>query len=364
MNKTQTNLYNGLMEAVNTSSMFYYRDEVSPVGTKFRIFHYHYIDERMFNKVTRNARGIMFEMQDETPVRIACRPFIKFDNYSQDKHDELIQAYMTLKVDGSIMSTYLDKGQLRLKSNSSIMSDVAVSANSMLLDIKHSKLAVRLKELQNDGYTVVLEYTGPKDRIVIEYQEKNLTVLAVIQNTSGKEISWHEINKDPVLRMYLVEAFDPKDIKEIISERGIEGYVIHCADGTRLKVKTEWYNIRHKAMFLTENDNALFKAIVSNETDDIKQMVSKSRREIIEQKEQLYINFLNKCIVECNTLYQRYKGLERAKFSSIIMTQGSYLFIHSILMKCYSNGIDQQMIVSELGKYFLKHKDSICRGLI
>lgn len=63
----------------------------------------------------------MFELdENDNPTRIACRPPAKFFNYKENPFTENIESsevqYLFKKEDGSLISTFLDKGELFVKS--------------------------------------------------------------------------------------------------------------------------------------------------------------------------------------------------------------------------------------------------------
>ncbi|QJT71760.1 RNA ligase [Shewanella phage Thanatos-1] len=354
-------LYDTLLAAVNNKEykgMFYFRDEISPLGSKFRTFHYHFIDERRFTDETREARGICFEMEGEIPLRVASRPFIRFDNWNSNTMNEEEIDFMTLKVDGSIVSTYTDKGHLKLKSNSSILSDVAALSMSVLLDIRHHALADRLKELDLYGLTVVMEFTSPKNKVVVDYTEPKLTVLAVRNKETGEEVPYNEILKDPILRPYLVERF-LVSVDTIDKIEGIEGYVIHSGN-KRFKKKTSWYMKRHSAISM--RPRAIYEAIAAGISDDIKEFVSEESRKDIESKERIYIDYLGKWIQECNTLFtsNSNRGLPRNLYWEKTSTL-SQPFLPSVAMKLYEGTLSQEDMVKELSKLFVKYLDKLVK---
>ncbi len=72
-------------------------------------------------------RGIMFEMDGDTPIRIASRPMEKFFNLNENPMTMGIDIsdveYIMDKADGSLVSSYVDDGYLYLKSKTSLYSD-------------------------------------------------------------------------------------------------------------------------------------------------------------------------------------------------------------------------------------------------
>ena len=139
MKRTETVLYNRLMKIClsdTTTTKFFYKDFVSSMGTKFRVFSYHIASYTDWTQPgSLECRGIMFEMDFDKPVRIASRPMHKFFNLNENPFTmnlDLSKAEFAMtKEDGSLVSSYIDKGYVYLKSKTSIFSDQALSASSL-----------------------------------------------------------------------------------------------------------------------------------------------------------------------------------------------------------------------------------------
>lgn len=84
---TQRTLYEDLMALTSNSEAFYFVDQTLD-NTTYRIFSYRlasYSDFCLPNAL--ECRGIMFEVNNGSPVRLAARPPQKFFNYREVSSD-------------------------------------------------------------------------------------------------------------------------------------------------------------------------------------------------------------------------------------------------------------------------------------
>ena len=132
MNDFQHTLYNDLLKLTQTNEAFFYKDQELDDQT-YRVFSYRlasYTDFLAPNSL--ECRGVMFRIIDEKPVELSALPMEKFFNDQENpftiglNYNNIKQ--VTLKMDGSLMSTYIHNGQLRIKSKTALGSDHAINA--------------------------------------------------------------------------------------------------------------------------------------------------------------------------------------------------------------------------------------------
>lgn len=283
MNEFQLKLYNDLMNLVKSNEAFYYQDFVFNVRT-YRIFNYRlasYSDFLLPNAL--NARGTMFEVIEDEPLRLVSLPMEKFFNLNENPMTMNLDLNDVVeiqeKADGSLMSTYIhwdDSGknlELRLKSKGSLWSDQAIAAMEWLEKIPEFRN--RLFDLTMRGFTVNLEWCSPIHRIVLGYEDPELKVLNVRDNNGG-QYNYHW--KDDILGMYAVNNLYWDNIKDfdsmLESKTDMEGVVYRFMNGLRVKRKTPWYLSLHHAKDSVNNPRRLFEAILDEGIDDLRSMFS------------------------------------------------------------------------------------------
>lgn len=202
MNEYQIKLYSDLMNlASSNNEAFFYKDQFLDDVT-YRVFSYRlasYTDFCLPNAT--ESRGIMFELGEEgNPIRLASMPMNKFWNVNENLFtmnlDFKNPKQIMLKMDGSLISTYIHKDDLMLKSKTSLSSEHA--RNAMKYLSKKRDLQDTLLELTTLEYTVNMEYTSPEPnmRIVIGYQEPKLTILNIRDNRTGEYVSIEDLESE------------------------------------------------------------------------------------------------------------------------------------------------------------------------
>ncbi|AZU98555.1 hypothetical protein [Acinetobacter phage AbTZA1] len=368
-------LFKNLMALVDPEdfSKFFYKDFVTPMGTSVRIFSYNYASYTdWLNEDALEARGIMFEMDGETPVRIMSRPMEKFFNLDETPFTQNLDlskiAYGMVKEDGSLVSTYTDHGYLRTKSKASIFSTQAIEAQMLLSNIDHVDLHDRCLELANEGYTCNFEYVSPGNRIVIAYPKRALVLLNVRNNETGKYVPYSELKRDPVLRKYLVEGFPLAEgsdraamVEEIRASENIEGYVFVMEDGLTFKLKTAWYSNLHRVKDTINNDKDLFGVIVAGGSDDLKSLFEDDySRSKIEAYEKIFFDYLRDSLKELLAYHKEFAGSDRKTFA--INSQAKFQALgkpelFGISMANFSGTMSQDDLVKEINKVFMKNTD-------
>lgn len=361
-------LYNDLMALCTDEARFFYRDDTTPAGTHFRTFSYHYASyEDWLQPGALECRGIMFELINGEPVRIAARPMEKFFNLNETPFTmnlDLTKAqYMMAKEDGSLVSTYLDGDILRFKSKTSIKSEQALAANAMLMDVRNEALVHSLLELAQAGFTANFEYVAPTNRIVLDYPEKALILLNVRYNDTGEYIPYDDLISDGVLRQYLVQAFEVPEgdfVKEIKARTGIEGFVFMMDDGLHFKLKTDWYCALHHTKDSINAPDRLFDSIVNNASDDLKAMFSDDATAVakINQFEAIYMSYLHNALELIHGFYNSNRGKDRKTYAGdaqVACNKVGLGFLFSIVMKAYGGQLDDDTMLTKVNELFMKN---------
>lgn len=366
-------LFKNLMALVDPAdqSKFFYRDHITLMGTRARVFSYNYASYSDWLLTDAlECRGIMFEITEAgEPVRIMSRPMEKFFNLGETPFtmnlDLTKVAYGMDKADGSLVSTFVDHDILFMKSKTSTTSEQALYANGILNDIDHAALQARALELAKAGYTLNFEYVAPDNRIVLPYEKKALILLNIRHNDTGEYVSYNDIFADASLRPYLVKIYDSLDsevaVENIRSTEGIEGYVFVMEDGLKFKLKTDWYVALHRTKDSITKNEALFDAVVTGASDDLRSLFAEDTWALakIQSFESVYLGYLRDSIEKINVIYKELAGKDRKTFA---VTGQERLkatpFLFSVLMKAYQSGINQETLVTQLAEVFMKNYKS------
>lgn len=290
LNEYQAKLFSNLNELVKTSEAFFVTKAVNPITeTVFWMFNYRlpsYSDFQLPSAI--EARGIMFEMNGDTPVSLASFPMFKFFNLHEnpsvmDLDFDTINR-VEVKADGSLISTYVDNGGVYLKTKGSLTSQQAVSSYEWIQHASQADLWASVQHLTLNGYTVNMEWTSPRNRIVLSYQEEQLFILNVRNNQTGVIYSSAEdlqrvceFNVSHLHNWWIdsvdITNMDKKQfISSIESMQGIEGFIVKFDNGKWVKVKTTQYRNLHKTKDSINNDKDLYVCIVNETADELRSL--------------------------------------------------------------------------------------------
>ena len=231
-------------------------------------------DESFDNAGALECRGITFD----TDGKIICRPLHKFFNVNERESTQVnVLPWSTVhrvmdKRDGSMINTCLVNNEVRVKTKKSFTSDVAKVAQ-VWFD-QHSNYVRFARELAEMNYTPTFEFTSPTNRIVLSYEQEEMTLLHVRHNFTGEY--WNQTQLETLAKnagVKLVDTMSVADISEFLKSakdvKGIEGWVIQFANGEMVKLKTEEYLVAHRLItFVRERDVA--EMVLDENLDDVK----------------------------------------------------------------------------------------------
>ncbi len=221
------------------------------------LYGYNYKDEARYSKKFKGqvfwspevmaSRGLVLNKQGQ----VVGRPFIKFFNVEEkeaalsmkDIEKEIKQVKIYEKLDGSMIVLFWDGQEWDTATRGSFSSKQATKAKEMLQ--KKYK-----DEVLDKSLTYVLEVIYPKNKIVVDYKDRQeLVLLGAIDTASGKELDVESVKTSFAKPQSIqLESFDQfvKLMKEPWNNR--EGYVVVLGD-KRVKVKYAQYKDVHACVF-------------------------------------------------------------------------------------------------------------------
>lgn len=266
------------MDLCKTNEAFFYKDHVLDDQT-YRIFNYRLASYTDFLlPAALECRGHMFNITVEDRPIVVCLPMQKFFNANEnlmttDLDFSNAKSIMD-KRDDSLISTYIHKGDVALKTKGSLTSDQAIAGTKWLNLVP--ALKKELYDYTLTSFTVNLEWTAPDNRIVLNYKEPSLRILNIRSMIDGAYLDKEDIKKTaPMMYGLWVdlenEHLDDMDtfVNDIVNHTHKEGYVIQFDNGSLVKIKTEWYMIRHRVKDSINYDKHLIEAIVTESIDDV-----------------------------------------------------------------------------------------------
>jgi RNA ligase len=197
-----------------------------------------------WNFFERVSRGLIL---DQKTGAIVARPPDKFFNWGEGGREGSgkIQ-HVFEKLDGSFGILYRLRGEYRIATRGSFVSDQAIWATNHLH--RHHNL-----DGLSDDLTLFFEILFPSNRIVVDYGDReDLVLLGARHLRTAKYLSWSEVEK--IARKYgfsLPEQYTFSSVGEIakITQKcntNFEGFVVHMDNGEWWKFKGEEYRRVHK----------------------------------------------------------------------------------------------------------------------
>nr|WP_304363852.1 RNA ligase [Jiella sp. LLJ827] len=243
---------------------------VSKYATHDTIDYGHHLDETFNSAIRRECRGLKFNKSG----RLIARPFHKFFNLGERERVEDVdwsRPHRILeKLDGTMIHPAFVESEMVLMTRKGITRqalEAASYATEGLLALARDRLDV--------GKTAIFEFTSPGSRIVIGYDKPALTLLAIRDNTTGAYADF-ELMHDmaghygvPVVSSHRVDGSTPTFVSGVRGLTEIEGYVIVFDDGHRLKLKTDYYALRHKTLASLALEKNALDRVLKDAVDDV-----------------------------------------------------------------------------------------------
>lgn len=196
--------------------------------------------DRIWDDVTMQCRGLITDVRGN----IRARPFKKFFNFGEHEGSEELSldgATITEKYDGSLGIMYHDGDKYALATRGSFYSDQALKGTEMLQDLlkEHGDSWI------DDDITYLFEIIYADNRIVVQYDEEWLALLAGFVTENGEELPHEQLPLEKIRVKRWHNFNDFKDLYKVESDNS-EGLVVRFADGLRLKVKWDEYVRLHR----------------------------------------------------------------------------------------------------------------------
>ena len=229
--------------------------------------------------IRRECRGIIF---DSNTGKILRRPLHKFFNYHEptNEYTDLSDHHViTEKLDGSMIAPFFINDYMRLGTKMGI-TNVSMQAEEFIST--RPEYTNYIIDYLYEGITPVFEWCSKQQRIVLDYEEDQLVLLACRNMHSG-EYENYEILKSiaesysiPVVNIYNSSSDMNAFMEYTRTLEDSEGFVIILNGGGHVKIKSDWYCRIHKALEGVRIDRNIVALILDNQLDDVYSMVTES----------------------------------------------------------------------------------------
>lgn len=354
----QEKLYNDLTQLIKNDEAFFAKDFFLEDRT-YKIFNYRLASWTSFQSPgAMDARGIMFDVTNTEKVLLVSSPPQKFFNYEEGGVDHTKGKFgdKMVKMDGSLISSYIHNDQLYMKSKASLFSSQALDSMKFLNKEENKDFKDELTKLAKSGFTINLEYTSPENRIVIPYQKEDLTVLSVRSNLDGqnyfasklikyleKEGSYDTIIKKMVKfeSLHGQEIDQIKYMEDVRKEQEGEGYVIEVVLSDTESYLTKGKNIKYIALHQTKDSvnspKRLFESIIEEASDDLRSMFADDPYVLtkIKEMEDHVQPIFNNIVKTVENFHAENKDLERKDYAIKVQKEAPQFL--GLLMNSYLN---------------------------
>jgi len=243
----------------------------------------------------RQCRGLIFDLAGN----VISPGFEKFFNLGERTETLLEnipfdQPHVIMeKMDGSMVRPIplADGGYLM----STKMGPTDVAANADRWVRAHDNYDLFMRDTIAQGLMPLLEWCSRQNRVVIDYPEDRLVLLAVRNVRTGEYLPLNmmldlvEHYSVDVVRRYVGT---PDSMQQLMEEtrdlQGQEGWVIWFDNGYRVKLKASEYVAIHKAKEGILRENGVISMMLDETLDDVKAHLPEADRERVEQFEQAF----------------------------------------------------------------------------
>lgn len=233
--------------------------------------------------IRRECRGLIFCSKTG---KVLSRRLHKFFNVGErlETHvcniDWAQHHYITEKLDGSMITPLWLGNHFRLATKMGV-TDVAMNAETFIADKKN--YYEFFEYCHKNDITPIFEWCSRNNRIVIDYPEDKLVLLAIRDNFRGTYMdrSGMDYSVAKGLDIPIVRTFDDYsgDIDLFIQYtknlEDQEGFVVCFENGARYKIKADNYIRLHRVKEAISSERRIVDLIVNQGIDDLKSIFDK-----------------------------------------------------------------------------------------
>lgn len=200
--------------------------------------------DSLWDEVTTACRGLI----TDTEGYVIAKPFSKFFNIEQNRHEEAEDFQIYEKLDGSLGILFYYADSWHIATRGSFHSDQAITAMEILREQNFN-----FKHLETE-HTYCLEIIYPENRICVSYGDvRVLKLIGVFEIQSHQEAALRVKEHSIELFRHIFEVcktYDFTDYTEIqkLDWQNSEGFIVRFSNGSRCKIKFQNYVDLHRKL--------------------------------------------------------------------------------------------------------------------
>ena len=228
-----------------------------------------------------NLRGTAFDKLSGKIIRLGWAKFHNWGEFpeSDKKLDFSKVHYITEKLDGScIFPLYTGTSGFELGTRAGV-TDVSMMATKWMLNNseKCRKYSSFINNCRTEGMVPIFEYCSRENRVVIDFPVTQMILTGIRDIETGSYLSHGMLmNISESYGIPLVSLYHPTTnerffaVRESVSELvGDEGIVIQFANGHMIKIKSDDYCLKHKALDSLKFEKDVLLLALEGKIDDV-----------------------------------------------------------------------------------------------
>ena len=309
----------------------FYENKHTVQGYNISTFNYRIADYKDFinpipGKPEINAkemRGICFIFNEDGSIYRSYLHLQKFWNINQveETQYDILKDYkiksVANKLDGSLITfVELPNGNVISKTQNSFDNEQTDITNKIFNENESIKNFINWCDKKN--YVALFEYVSFMNKVVLNYDEPQLILLRVRNNSTGEYIDFSNLKDMGKIKVAESENFDSLDdiieLSKNIEDK--EGWVIILEDDegkyVMVKQKTDWYFIKHRLVDSLERENDIISLVLNNTIDDVLSQLVPSKDsnkiEFINNITKIVSDWVNDRVLGVEDLCSKYDG--------------------------------------------------------
>lgn len=242
--------------------------------------------------VIRADSPIISEVVTVGNARAIARPFERFFNLGQAACApvDFSDAVFYEKLDGTFCIVYYDAGAWHVATRGTPDADVPINETQLtfrqLFELALEETALRKwsawTKLLLTGYTYMFELTAPENQVVVAYQKRGVSLLAV-RSQDGVDLPHYDVSAEafalfvPMCPSHTVGSADASAWVAQRDPAQFEGLVVRDSAGRRCKVKHPGY-VALNAIAFARSPRAMMRSILAGTDDDAERVLPASVR--------------------------------------------------------------------------------------
>lgn len=270
-------------------------------------------EQSLLKAIRRELRGIIFD----TDGKIISRRLHKFFNVNEREETlvnniDFSEPHVILeKLDGSMITPFYVNGEIRWGTKMGL-TDIGLQVEEFVKN--NPNYLGFAKDCLGFEETPIFEWCSRKNRIVVDYPEDRLVLIAIRNMITGQYVSFNDlVDYAYYYDIDHVKAF-PGNIHSmealIESTRDLEnaeGWVVRFDNGHMYKVKGDWYVKIHKVKDVLIFEKNIIDLLINNGMDDAKSFMLAVDRERVENFEKNFWNGIYKTVAEIQEILKAMK---------------------------------------------------------